>query len=52
MSLGNWAMGFFILTILLKGAIGILVGDVKYVGLTAEKTMDASNAMTATSASR
>ena len=29
MTLGNWAIGFFILTILLKGAIGILVGDVK-----------------------
>jgi Ni/Fe-hydrogenase subunit HybB-like protein len=27
MTIGNWAMGFFILTILLKGAIGILVGD-------------------------
>jgi Ni/Fe-hydrogenase subunit HybB-like protein len=32
MSLGNWAMGFFILTILLKGAIGILMGEVRYVG--------------------
>jgi len=28
--LGNWAVGFIILTILLKGAIGILLGDVKY----------------------
>jgi len=28
--LGNWAIGFLILTVLLKGAIGILVGDVKY----------------------
>jgi Ni/Fe-hydrogenase subunit HybB-like protein len=30
MTLGNWAAGFFMLTILLKGAIGILLGDVKY----------------------
>lgn len=29
-SLGNWAIGFLILTILLKGAIGILLGDIKY----------------------
>jgi len=28
--LGNWAIGFFILTILSKGAIGILLGEVKY----------------------
>ncbi|MBQ75854.1 MAG: polysulfide reductase [Gammaproteobacteria bacterium] len=27
--LGNWAIGFLILTILLKGAIGILLGEVK-----------------------
>jgi len=27
--LGNWAIGFFILTILLKGAIGVLLGDIK-----------------------
>jgi Ni/Fe-hydrogenase subunit HybB-like protein len=32
MSIGLWAMGFFILTILLKGAIGILVGDVRFKG--------------------
>jgi len=31
-TLGNWALGFFILTILLKGAIGILIGEVKYQG--------------------
>ncbi|HEX20333.1 MAG TPA: polysulfide reductase [Acidiferrobacteraceae bacterium] len=29
-SLGNWAIGLIILTILLKGAIGILLGDIKY----------------------
>ncbi len=32
MTLGIWAFGFFILTILLKGAIGILQGDIKYRG--------------------
>jgi len=30
MVLGIWAFGFFILTILLKGAIGIMLGDIKY----------------------
>jgi len=30
--LGNWAIGFIVLTILLKGAIGILLGEVKYAG--------------------
>ncbi len=30
MVLGIWAFGFFILTILLKGAIGILQGEIKY----------------------
>ncbi|MCP4945677.1 MAG: polysulfide reductase NrfD, partial [Planctomycetaceae bacterium] len=29
-SLGNWAIGFLVLTVLLKGAIGILLGDIKY----------------------
>ncbi len=29
-TIGLWAMGFFILTILLKGAIGIMLGDIKY----------------------
>ena len=32
MTIGLWCMGFFILTILLKGAIGILLGDIKYQG--------------------
>ena len=27
---GVWAIGFFILTILLKGAVGVLLGDVRY----------------------
>ena len=39
-TLGNWAIGFFILTILAKGAVGILLGEVKYAadpwGLTRE----------------
>jgi molybdopterin-containing oxidoreductase family membrane subunit len=30
LTLGIWAFGFFILTILLKGAIGILQGDIKF----------------------
>jgi molybdopterin-containing oxidoreductase family membrane subunit len=30
MTLGIWAFGFFILTILLKGAIGILLGDIGF----------------------
>jgi Ni/Fe-hydrogenase subunit HybB-like protein len=32
MVLGIWAFGFFILTILLKGAIGILLGEIKHGG--------------------
>lgn len=28
--LGNWAIGFIILTVLLKGAIGTLLGDIRY----------------------
>ena len=28
-SLGNWAIGFLVLTMLLKGAIGILTGEVR-----------------------
>lgn len=32
LTLGIWAFGFFILTILLKGAIGILLGEIKYGG--------------------
>ena len=29
-SLGNWAIGFIVMTVLLKGAIGVLLGDIKY----------------------
>ncbi len=32
---GIWAFGFFILTILLKGAIGVLLGDIKFSGAAA-----------------
>ena len=53
MTIGNWAIGFFILTILLKGAIGILVGDVKYEGRAAAKSIDfSSNGETAANPSR
>ena len=30
LTLGIWAFGFFVLTILLKGAIGILLGDIRF----------------------
>ena len=30
MTLGIWALGFFILTVLLKGAIGILLGEITF----------------------
>jgi molybdopterin-containing oxidoreductase family membrane subunit len=29
-SLGNWALGFIILSVLVKGAVGVLVGDINY----------------------
>ncbi len=38
LTIGIWAFGFFILTILLKGAIGILLGDIKYGGSKAVAT--------------
>ncbi|MDP1526208.1 MAG: NrfD/PsrC family molybdoenzyme membrane anchor subunit [Rhodocyclaceae bacterium] len=41
-TLGNWAVGFFILTVLLKGAIGILLGDIRYVATTPEMATSAS----------
>ena len=53
MTVGNWAIGFLILTILLKGAIGILVGEVTYDGSAAKKTVDfSSSGKPATSAPR
>ena len=30
LTVGIWAFGFFILTILLKGAIGILTGEIRF----------------------
>ena len=45
-TLGNWAMGFLILTILLKGAIGVLLGDIKYGKVISVNNLDAeSNAL-------
>lgn len=53
MTVGNWAIGFLILTILLKGAIGILVGEVTYDGSAAKKSIDfSSGGKPATSAPR
>jgi molybdopterin-containing oxidoreductase family membrane subunit len=37
-TLGNWAVGFLVLTVLLKGAIGILLGDITYATSTQDKT--------------
>jgi molybdopterin-containing oxidoreductase family membrane subunit len=52
MTIGLWAMGFFILTILLKGAIGILLGEIRY-GRAAVKSIDgASSGKTAAYESR
>ena len=27
---GNWAIGFIVLTLLMKGAVGVLLGEVRY----------------------
>ncbi|HPW28351.1 MAG TPA: polysulfide reductase NrfD [Rhodoferax sp.] len=40
MTVSLWAMGFFMLTILLKGAIGIMLGDIRYRADAAEKSPD------------
>jgi Ni/Fe-hydrogenase subunit HybB-like protein len=51
MTLGIWAFGFFVLTILLKGAIGILTGDVRLAaGKAGEAAGLAANPNTAASA--
>jgi len=47
-TLGNWAVGFLILTVLLKGAIGILLGDVKYANTVASEGLDAGSSGTKT----
>ncbi len=41
-TLGNWAIGFFILTILVKGAIGVLLGEIKYTRAPWESIADAA----------
>jgi len=41
--LGNWAIGFIVLTLLLKGAIGILLGEVHYGGKSAYGEMKHAN---------
>lgn len=46
-TVGCWAMGFFILTILLKGAIGVLLGDVSYQGSKGEQAIDVARGRTA-----
>ncbi len=51
LTIGLWAIGFFILTILLKGAIGILLGEVKY-GAAAKSNDIASSGKTAAYESR
>jgi len=43
MSIGNWAIGFIILTILLKGSIGVLIGELKYRGDKTEKFNDVTS---------
>ena len=40
MTIGLWAMGFLLLTILLKGAIGIMLGDIRYRADVAEQSHD------------
>jgi len=52
MTIGLWALGFFILTILLKGAIGILLGEVRYGGAAAKPIDVASSGKTAAYESR
>ena len=48
-TLGNWAVGFLILTVLLKGAIGILLGDIAYARLPQGKTTSDAAGVLATS---
>lgn len=46
-TLGNWALGFLILTILLKGAIGVLLGEIKYVERVSTASEDAEGSKAA-----
>lgn len=43
-TLGNWALGFLILTILLKGAIGVMLGDINYGGMPESRASSDENA--------
>jgi molybdopterin-containing oxidoreductase family membrane subunit len=47
-TLGNWAVGFLILTILLKGSIGVLLGEVVHAGRPAAASVGAGTADEAT----
>lgn len=42
--IGNWAVGFLIMTLLMKAAIGVLVGDVQVRCATAPARLEGSNA--------
>jgi molybdopterin-containing oxidoreductase family membrane subunit len=42
-TLGNWALGFLILTILLKGAIGVLLGDIQYGKAVSARSLNAES---------
>lgn len=44
---GVWAIGFFVLTVLMKGAVGILLGEVKF-KKTADQTVGVGRGETAT----
>ena len=45
---GVWAIGFFILTILVKGAVGVLLGDVRYQESTDRQIQDKQARVAAT----
>jgi molybdopterin-containing oxidoreductase family membrane subunit len=47
-TLGNWAVGFLILTILLKGSIGVLLGEVVHAGRPVAASVGAGAAEEAT----
>lgn len=42
-TLGNWAVGLLLLTFLLKGAIGVLLGDIRYGKTVPDSPADAAN---------
>jgi len=45
---GVWAIGFFVLTILIKGAVGVLLGEVRYQEKAASRTRGEQASATAT----